>query len=105
MSPTLAGPAPVNLPTAEDSSTSVTLRVPTASTTLRMTLPVAGSVTLRTLRLTAKVSPTFTPSLEPTLTMMVPSGEASATRPSILTTLTGPVGSDAGWHHHRQCRL
>src|SRR5674476_915493 len=56
----------------------------TASTTLRMTRPLVGSFTSRTLRLTESVSPTLTPSLEPTLTMMVPSGEASATRPSIL---------------------
>ena len=90
------GPAPLNLPTADASSTSVILMAPTASSMTRITLPVAGSLTSRTLRLTASVSPTLTPSLEPTLMMRVPSGAASATRPSIVTALTGAVGSERG---------
>src|SRR5208283_4773694 len=50
VSPTLAGAGPVNLPTADASSTSVMTIEPTESSMLRITLPVPGSRTSRTLR-------------------------------------------------------
>jgi len=53
---------------------------PTESSMLRITLPVLGSFTSRTMRRMSSRSPTLTPAFEPTLIMTVPSGSASATK-------------------------
>src|SRR5208283_870356 len=63
MSLTCGVPAPLKAPTAESESTSVMVIVPTASSTLRITLSVTGSRTSRTLRLTFNTAPTLTPFL------------------------------------------
>src|SRR6202000_1231841 len=81
-SPTLGAPAPSNFPTAEPLSTLVTVSMPMGESMVRSTLPLAGSLTVRTTRVIASLSPTFTPAAEPTLTMISPP-DASATRPSM----------------------
>src|SRR5208282_1681290 len=87
-SPTFAGPAPANVAVAESSSTSVTVASPTLSSTDLITLPVAGSFTTRTWRVTVSLSPTFTPAFLPTLIMSV-FPVASATSPEITSVRVG----------------
>src|ERR1700733_16164313 len=81
-SPTFGVPAPSNFPTAEPLSTLVTVNIPIGESMVRRTFPLAGSFTVRTTRVTASLSPTFTPALDPTL-MMISPPDASATKPSI----------------------
>src|ERR1022692_5245002 len=89
VSPTWGFPGPVNFPTADCASTSVTVMVPIEFSTCRITLPVAGSVMSFTLRLTRSWAPTLTPAADPTLTISVPSSDASATSPSMVTVVVG----------------
>src|SRR5580693_6142908 len=88
MSPTFAPPAPVKVAVAESSSTSVTVASPILSTTALITLPVAGSFTVRTGRLTSSLSPTFTPPFLPTLIISV-LPVTSATNPLTEILLVG----------------
>ena len=90
-SPTLAAPAPAKVAVAESSSTSVTVAEPILSAMDLMTLPVAGSFTTRTGRLTSTMSPTFRPAFLPTLTMSVVP-ETSATRPLTSSLTVGNLG-------------
>src|SRR5579863_1307403 len=87
-SPTLGVPDPLKVPTAKDSSTSVIVKSPSLFTTLRRTLPVAGSLMSLTFLDKARWSPTLTPALLPTLMVML-FAETSATRPSTSTTRVG----------------
>ena len=100
-------------PSAESSSTSVTVASPTLSSTDLMTLPVAGSLTVRTCARHISLSPTLTPALLPTLIMSV-LPLASATKPEwrsrggswpLLRPVCSPVSVDRLVHGFTKNRV
>src|SRR5579862_9064628 len=87
-SPTLGGVAPANVHVAVSESTSVTVAMPSWLVTVLITLPVVGSLTVRTGRLMAMVSPTRTPTLLPMFRMRV-APLTSATSPEYVALIVG----------------